>query len=244
MKRIAFSSLAFVLAIGVGWFFLFGMSSGAERRTTAAKKVTPLLKPELETKNVKMGSPVFIRAFKEERELELWMQEKDSDKFVHLRTYPIVAASGNLGPKQAEGDYQVPEGFYYVPPRMMNPNSRFHLAFNIGYPNEFDRSHGRTGSFIMVHGSNISIGCLAMTDEKIEEIYTLCNAAHRGGQKFFRVHIFPFHMTAERMTEAAENEWLPFWVNLEKGYRWFEEKKTLPNVTVVEKEYRFGEVKK
>ncbi|MDB4525899.1 serine hydrolase [Akkermansiaceae bacterium] len=195
-------------------------------------------------KNVKMGSPVFIRAFKEERELELWMQEKDSDKFVHLRTYPIVAASGNLGPKQAEGDYQVPEGFYYVPPRMMNPNSRFHLAFNIGYPNEFDRSHGRTGSFIMVHGSNISIGCLAMTDEKIEEIYTLCNAAHRGGQKFFRVHIFPFHMTAERMTEAAENEWLPFWVNLEKGYRWFEEKKTLPNVTVVEKEYRFGEVKK
>ncbi len=242
MKRFALPSLAFVLAIGAGWFFLFGMTSGAERVTGAAKKVTPLLKPELDSKNVKMGSPVFIRAFKEERELELWMQEKDSEKFVHLRTYPIAAASGNLGPKQAEGDRQVPEGFYFVPPKMMNPNSRFHLAFNIGYPNEFDLSHGRTGSFIMVHGSNVSIGCLAMTDEKIEEIYTLCDAAHQGGQKFFRVHIFPFRMTEERMTAAEGNKWLPFWKNLQEGYHWFEEKKTVPNVTVVEKEYRFGEV--
>jgi len=203
-------------------------------------KVEPLLKPALAAKSLKMGSPVFIRAFKQERELELWMKPADSEKFVLFKTYPIAAASGKLGPKQAEGDRQVPEGFYFVPPSMMNPRSRFHLAFNIGYPNQFDRAHGRTGSFIMVHGSDVSIGCLAMTDQKIEEIYSLCDAAHRAGQKFFRVHIFPFRMSEEKMRQCRGHRWRPFWKNLEKGYRWFEEKRTIPNVSVQDKRYHFG----
>ncbi len=121
----------------------------------------------------------------------------------------------------------------------MNPNSRYHLSFNIGYPNEFDRAHGRTGSFIMIHGDEVSIGCLAMTDEKIEEIYTISAAALKAGQAFFRVHIFPFRMTPERMAEAEATEWLTFWRNLKTGYDLFETNRVPPEVGVKEKSYSF-----
>jgi murein L,D-transpeptidase YafK len=121
----------------------------------------------------------------------------------------------------------------------MLPTSRYHLAFNIGFPNEFDKANARTGSFIMIHGSNVSIGCLAMTNAKIEEIYTICQAAHEGGQAYFRVHIFPFRMTDKRMEKAAESEHLPFWKNLKTGYDLFEKNKIPPNVTVKKKQYSF-----
>ena len=121
----------------------------------------------------------------------------------------------------------------------MNPHSNFHLSFNLGYPNEFDRAHGRDGTFIMVHGNRVSIGCFAMTDKKIEEIYTLCDAAHASGQKFFRVHSFPFRMTEARMKEAVLDGWWSFWKNLKQGYDVFEESRVPPNVTVEGKRYRF-----
>ena len=149
--------------------------------------------------------------------------------------------SGHLGPKLAEGDRQAPEGFYYVSRGNMNPRSLYHLSFNIGFPNRYDLSHDRTGSLIMVHGDRQSIGCFAMTDEKVEEIYTLCDAALKKGQPFFRVHCFPFRMTTERMNEAKGNRWEGFWKNLEEGYDWFEEKKVPPDVEVAEKRYVFKE---
>lgn len=192
----------------------------------------------LQEKGLKSGAPVFIRAFKEERELELFLQAADGT-FKLLRTYPIAAASGKLGPKLAEGDMQVPEGFYASSQRSMKPDSDFHLAFNIGYPNSYDRAHGRTGSFIMVHGSNVSIGCLAMTDPKIEEIYTLCQAALDAGQPFFRVHIFPFRMTEKRMQKAASSEHYKFWKNLKTGYDIFESTRIPPEVSVKNKRYEF-----
>ena len=167
------------------------------------------------------------------------MEETSTGNFKLFGKYPIVASSGSLGPKLAEGDGQVPEGFYHVPPAAMNPNSSYHLSFNIGFPNAYDKAHGRTGSFIMIHGSNVSIGCLAMTDEKIEEIYTICQAAHDGGQSFFRVHIFPFRMTDARMEKAAASEHHPFWKNLKTGYDLFEKNTIPPNVTVEDKEYAF-----
>ncbi len=194
----------------------------------------------LTEKNLSRGAPVFIRAFKKERELELFLLDEETGKFSLFRTYPIVAASGELGPKLAEGDRQVPEGFYFVPPKAMNPNSRFHLSFNIGFPNAYDRAHNRTGSFIMIHGSNVSIGCLAMTDEKIDEIYRLCEAAHDEGQPYFRVHIFPFRMTDENMAEAKDSEWLPFWENLREGYDHFEETGVPPDATVKDLRYEFA----
>lgn len=197
------------------------------------------LKTILEEKKLKLGSPVFIRAFKEERELEMFVKNESTGKFELLRSYPIAAASGDLGPKLEEGDNQVPEGFYFSSQSSMKPDSDFHLAFNIGYPNAYDRAHGRTGSFIMVHGSNVSIGCLAMTDAKIEEIYALCQAALDHGQPFFRVHVFPFRMTEERMQKAANDPWFDFWKNLKTGYDLFEKNRVPPDVGVKDKQYTF-----
>lgn len=212
---------------------------GAPVAEAAAQNVKATLERDLAAAGLHFGDPVFIRAFKEERLLELFVRNRATGKFDLFRSYPIAGASGTLGPKLAEGDRQVPEGFYFVPPSMMNPNSRFHLAFNIGYPNAFDRAHQRTGSAIMVHGNSVSIGCLAMTDEKIEEIYTLCAAAHQGGQKFFRVHIFPFRMTEVRPLAAAGSEWEDFWKNLKQGHDLFEKTGVPPEVEVENKTYTF-----
>ena len=149
----------------------------SERSRTAAERVREGLSRALGEKGMRYGNPVFIRILKEEAELELYVEEADKKTFKLFRSYRIAAMSGQLGPKEREGDLQAPEGFYYVSPRRMNPFSRFHLSFNLGYPNAYDRSHGRTGSHLMVHGNRVSIGCFAMTDPKIEEIYTLCHAA-------------------------------------------------------------------
>jgi murein L,D-transpeptidase YafK len=209
------------------------------RPSLAAARVRPGLEADLKAKGLSFGSPVFIRAFKEEMELELFVRDSKTGKFVLFRTYPIAKSSGTLGPKLAEGDGQVPEGFYHVPPAAMKPNSTYHLAFNIGYPNAFDRAHGRTGSSIMIHGSCVSIGCLAMTDAKIEEIYSLCAAAHQGGQPFFRVHVFPFRMTDERVKRARGDKWEDFWNNLREGHDWFEKHRIPPEISVKDKRYFF-----
>ena len=211
--------------------------NGTKRFQAVKKKVTPSLKTAFTEKDLTWGSPIYLRAFKEEKTLELWVQKGET--FTLFRSYHIAAASGKLGPKLREGDRQVPEGFYYVSRGRMNPQSNFHLAFNIGYPNSYDKTHGRTGSFIMVHGSNVSIGCLAMTDAKIEEIYTLADAAFTDGQDFFRIHIFPYRMTSDNNARHKSNKWSQFWTNLQTGYDWFEEKKTPPNVTVKKQKYHF-----
>lgn len=212
---------------------------GPLRAAAAAKRVRSGLERDLATKGLHFGDPVFIRAFKMEEELELWVRHRKSGKFVLFRKYPIAAASGQPGPKLAEGDLQVPEGFYFVPPDGMKPDSTFHLAFNIGYPNAYDRHHQRSGSFIMIHGNRVSIGCLAMTDSKIEEIYTLCDAALTNGQKFFRVHLFPFRMTDDRLSEMRGKKWFPFWQNLKQGYDYFETKRFPPDVIVEDGVYTF-----
>jgi murein L,D-transpeptidase YafK len=136
--------------------------------------------------------------------------------------------SGKLGPKLAEGDAQAPEGFYQVEAKSMNPNSAFHLSFDIGYPNDYDRAQNRTGNWIMVHGGNASVGCFAMTDPVIEQIYLVVEAALIHGQASVPVHVFPFRMTEERMRAAATAEWLPFWQDLREGYRRFEESHVPP----------------
>jgi murein L,D-transpeptidase YafK len=213
------------------------------RAAAAAARVRPALERDLEKSGLKLGDPVFIRAFKEEQQVELFLRNRQNGKFQLFRTYPIAAASGQLGPKLLEGDGQVPEGFYSVGPKAMKPDSRYHLAFNLGYPNAYDRAQGRTGGLIMVHGNQVSIGCLAMTDAKIEEIYTLCGAAHAGGQGFFRAHVFPFRMSAGRMKQATGSKWEGFWKNLQEGYDWFETRRVPPDVTVRDSRYHFGEGK-
>ncbi len=213
--------------------------AGPARAAAAAANTRPALERDLAAVGLKFGDPVFLRAFKQEELLELFVRNRETGKFDLFRSYPIAAASGVLGPKLAEGDGQVPEGFYFVPPAAMKPDSQFHLAFNIGYPNAYDRAHQRSGSAIMVHGNSVSIGCLAMTDAKIEEIFTLCAAAHTGGQPYFRVHIFPFRMTDESIEAAAVSQWKDFWKNLQEGYDLFEKNRVPPEVSVVDGLYRF-----
>lgn len=211
----------------------------SDRARAAADRVRPGLTRALGAKGLRFGDPVFLRIFKEERQLEIWVKEPRRKSYQLFRTYPIAAMSGKLGPKERQGDLQAPEGFYFVPRSKMNPKSNFHLSFDIGYPNKFDRAHRRDGDFIMVHGNRVSIGCFAMTDKRIEEIYTLCDAALTGGQRFFRVHAFPFRMTEDRMKQAGTEGWGSFWNNLKEGYDAFEETRVPPNVTVQGKRYRF-----
>ena len=237
------SRLRFVLAICVLLFGVLALAAWryaprSDRSEAAAKRVRPSLKTALHAKGLRWGAPVFIRIFKEEKELELWVD--NGKEFKHFKTWPICKYSGALGPKLKEGDGQAPEGFYFVPRSRMNPRSRFHLSFNLGYPNTYDRAHKRIGSALMVHGNCVSIGCYAMTDERIEEIYSLCDAALMNGQRFFRVHAFPFRMTEANMKRHGVSKWINEWKNLKGGYDWFEKAKRPPNVTVSGKQYLFS----
>lgn len=195
------------------------------------------LEQQLAARGLRKGAPIFIRVFKETSELEVWVES--GAKFKLFKVYPICNYSGELGPKLQEGDGQSPEGFYFVTPGAMNPNSRFHLSFNLGFPNAYDRAHDRTGSHLMVHGSCYSIGCYAMTDPGIEEIFGLAKASFSDGQKFFRVHAFPFRMTKKRMAQEVDSEWISFWRNLREGYVAFERTRVPPNVRVDGKRYVF-----
>ncbi len=187
-------------------------------------------------KGMETTEPIFVRIFKEKSELELWKQRKDGH-FYHVKTYPICNYSGELGPKIQQGDKQAPEGFYTVARGQMNPNSQFHLAFNLGYPNAFDKSHKRTGDFLMVHGKCKSAGCYAMTDALIEEIYALARESFIGGQEAIHVHAFPFRMTDANMARHKGHQWQPFWQTLKEGYDHFETARKVPAVAVCGRRY-------
>ena len=212
----------------------------SQRAEIALKKNSASLSQALSAKGMQLGDPIFIRTFKETKELEIWIQKKGETKFSLFKTYPICTyGRQGLGPKLKEGDGMAPEGFYYVPKSKMNPNSKFPLAFNLGYPNKYDEAHARTGSALMVHGNCVSVGCYAMTDPGIEEIYTLTNSALNNGQKYFKVHCFPFRMSKENLRKHQDSKWIGFWKNLAEGYQYFEEKGRPPEVNVRNKKYTF-----
>lgn len=187
-------------------------------------------------KGMAVNAPIFIRIFKEESELEVWKQRLDG-RFYHFKTYPICNWSGELGPKLKQGDKQAPEGFYRIANQQMNPNSRFHLAFNLGFPNDYDRALGRTGQHLMVHGDCKSAGCYAMTDALMEEIYALAREAFRGGQQNFDVHAYPFRMTDEKLARHKKNKWYAFWKTMKQGYDFFEVNRIPPGVAICERRY-------
>jgi murein L,D-transpeptidase YafK len=233
-------SIVLLLAVsGVAAHSKSGIPS-SHRSTAAINRVKASLVNELTEKKLSYGAPIFIRIFKEEKELEVWV--RNHEEFQLFKTYAVCTYGfGTLGPKIKQGDGQAPEGFYFVRPAGLNPSSEFHLSFNLGYPNAYDRSRGRTGSALMVHGDCVSIGCYAMTDSGIEEIYALAHAAFSNGQEFFRAHIFPFRMTASNMKRHRNSRWYAFWENLKQGYDFFESNGHVPpNVEVVGKKYDFG----
>lgn len=187
-------------------------------------------------KGMASGAPIFIRIFKEESELEVW-KARDDGRFYHFKTYPICNWSGSLGPKLKQGDKQAPEGFYTISQGLMKPDSQFHVAFNLGYPNAYDRANGRTGQALMVHGKCKSAGCYAMTDALVEEIYALAREAFRSGQQSFEVHAFPFRMTEEKLQRFKGHKWYAFWANMKAGYDFFEVNRVPPTVAVCERRY-------
>jgi murein L,D-transpeptidase YafK len=193
------------------------------------------LKQRLAAFNVALGAPVFIRIFKRDFELELWLLRDGA--LHHFATYPICNWSGNLGPKQREGDHQSPEGFYTVDAKALNPQSRWHRSFNLGYPNAFDRAHNRTGTFLMVHGGCGSVGCYAMTDPVIDELWQLVTAALNAGQKRFHVHVFPFRMTEHNLANRNRHAAHPFWQDLKLGFDAFEAGARVPEIAVCGKQY-------
>lgn len=210
----------------------------SDRSIEVRRRQQPLLQPRMEALGCPWGSPVFLQVFKRDSELELWIQQPDNGPFVLLHTYHVLAWSGELGPKEKEGDGQAPEGFYEVGPLQLNPNSRFHLSFNIGFPNPYDSHHGRTGSFLMIHGSDRSVGCYAVGDPAIEEIYTLVDAALRHGQGVVPVHCHPFRYDDEAMAVIHRmSDWGPFWDQLKPAWLWFEQHRRPAAMTVRDGRY-------
>ena len=208
----------------------------------ANQPVPPKLIAAMTEKDMDLQSPILVRLFKQEAELEVWKQDR-SGRFTLLKTYPICRWSGDLGPKVREGDRQAPEGFYSITPGQMNPQSAYYLSFNTGYPNAYDQALGHTGSQLMVHGDCSSRGCYAMTDEQIMEIYALGRESFFGGQKAFQFQAYPFRMTPINMAKHRNNPNMPFWKMIKEGYDHFEVTRQEPKVNFCEKKYVFDAVK-
>lgn len=213
--------------------------ASVDRADAARQRVKPDLREALAEQGLAWGAPALLRIFKHESELELWLQGNQG-RYRLVRTWPICRWSGDLGPKLIEGDGQAPEGFYIVDVAAMNPRSRFHLSFNLGFPNDHDRYHGRTGSFLMVHGSCVSVGCYAMGDATIEQIYTLVAASHAAGQSSVPVLAFPFRFTDGWQQRHAGSEWLDFWQQLADGDAAFVRTGQAPAIIVRDGRYVVG----
>jgi murein L,D-transpeptidase YafK len=191
----------------------------------------------LRQKKMPKNSPIILRIFKEEAELEVWKQDV-TGHFQIVKTYPICRWSGDLGPKLHEGDRQTPEGFYTITPNLMNPNSNWYLAINTGFPNTFDKANNRDGTFLMIHGDCSSSGCFAMTDEQISEIYGLARDS-LVGRPAFQVQSYPFRMTPANLARHRTNPNLAFWKMLKIGNDHFETTHLEPKVDVCDRQYVF-----
>ena len=216
-----------------------GLAAPATAWANANAPVPVATRALMSTKDMAPNAPILVRVFKKDSVLEVWKQTRRGN-YALLKSFPICRWSGQLGPKRREGDRQAPEGFYSVGPRQMNPNSQFHLSFDIGYPNAFDRAHGGTGAYLMVHGQCTSSGCYAMTDAQIEEIYALAREAFAGGQRAFQFQAFPFRMTAENLARHRTDPNIGFWRQLKEGADHFEATGEEPRVTVADGRYAFS----
>ncbi|MCO5090125.1 murein L,D-transpeptidase family protein [Bosea sp. (in: a-proteobacteria)] len=190
-------------------------------------------------KGMSKDQPILIRSYKKESELEIWKRRGDG-RYALLKTFPMCRWSGQLGPKIREGDRMAPEGFYAIAPQQMNPNSAYYVSFNMGYPNAYDRAHGRTGAHLMVHGACSSAGCYSMTDDQIGEIYALVREAQNGGQRAVQMQAFPFRMTAQNLAKHRLDPNIAFWKNLKEGSDYFEVTKEEPPVSVAGGRYLFN----
>lgn len=231
--------------------FFFSIQLFAQNAVTDPVKVytkTAVISNKLEDslkkqfKDKKLNWPpqnIFIRSFKHDRSLEVWVKNKNIDSFTLFKTYKVCMESGSIGPKRAEGDNQVPEGFYYI--NEFNPRSTYHLALGLNYPNASDKvlsNAKKPGGDIYIHGNCVSVGCIAIQDMPIEEVYTLASIAKTNGQDFVPVHIYPvnygikksidFLSTSIKGKQAVNKSIL----NIKAVYDYFEKKKKLPIILI------------
>ncbi|MEQ1695901.1 MAG: murein L,D-transpeptidase family protein [Hyphomicrobiaceae bacterium] len=224
-------------------------SDRVERQRAAAEGNLPLagtpdlsrLSERLAEKGVKLGAPVLLRVFKSESEFEVWIR-KDDTSYVLFATYPVCHWSGTLGPKLREGDKQTPEGFYTVTRGQMRHIGRWPRSLNLGFPNAFDQAQARNGSHILVHGGCSSVGCFAMTNAVVEEIYGFVEKAVAGGQTYVPVHVFPFRMTDANLALQKDSPWQSFWSNLKEGHDFVERTKRPPRISVCDSRYKFQDL--
>ncbi|TDG35053.1 hypothetical protein EZJ43_15110 [Pedobacter changchengzhani] len=212
-----------------------------DRVNKAYKEKWALLQQELKDKKYDRNFSIIINAYKQEGKLEVWLKSDLQKTFSLFKTYNFCAHSGTLGPKILDGDGQTPEGFYYI--SVFNPMSNFHLSLGINYPNAVDLirtgSGRKPGGDIYIHGNCVTIGCIPLTDDKINEVYILAVEARNSGQNKIPVNIYPFKMTNENCKKYSiqfPNQ-LSFWKTLQPAYLSFEKNKTLPNITQVKGNY-------
>jgi murein L,D-transpeptidase YafK len=233
LKRIA---LAASLTLALAACQDDGFSRNSTRHLAPIPAATMSL---MAAKGMSKNDPILIRSYKKEAEMEVWKRSANGS-YALLKTYPICRWSGQLGPKVREGDRQAPEGFYTVTPAQMNPNSAYYLSFDTGFPNAYDRSQGRSGSALMVHGSCSSRGCFAMTDQNIAEIYAIARESLAGGQRGFQFQSYPFRMTPKNLAQHRLDQNIAFWKNLKEGSDYFEVTKDEPRVSVAAGRYQFN----
>lgn len=213
--------------------------SALDLEARGTEPIPAKLAQTMKTKSMRAASPILVRIFKRESELEVWKLAA-SGRYEKLKTYPMCRWSGKLGPKTREGDRQAPEGFYRVSRGNLNPRSSYYLSFDLGYPNRLERALGRTGSNLMVHGACSSSGCFAMSDASMVEVYALAREAFDGGQGSFQVQSFPFRMTARNMAAHRGDPNMAFWSDLKRGYDAFEARRRPLRVGACEGRYAFG----
>lgn len=195
-----------------------------QKKEVELKKL--LLRQEIKSFNIDF----FLRAFKQEQVLEIWAKAKAEQNYKLIESYPFCANSGALGPKRKEGDRQIPEGFYYI--SHYNPKSNFLLSLKVNYPNDSDKilsDPEQPGDDIYIHGGCQTVGCIPLTDDKIQEVYLLSVLAKTEGASI-PIHIFPFRMNTKNLQKHVIDfpEHVAFWNNLKEGFDFFQQHKTLP----------------
>ncbi|PAW63908.1 MAG: hypothetical protein B9S36_03780 [Verrucomicrobiia bacterium Tous-C2TDCM] len=223
------------------WFPSGDGPPATPRSRAIVEEVIRRLGDELASTGLKPGDPLFLRVFKEESELEVWMKPASEPHYVLFKVHRLVAAAGRSGPKLREGDGQAPEGFYTFGPEALRPETRHHLGIDLGYPNAYDRQRGRTGSDLLIHGGSLAGGSYALPPAAMDEVYALADAAFRAGEEEVAVHLFPFRLVDARMDKVCSNpsRWTDEWVNLKEGYDFFENVRLPPGIGLDGDRYEF-----
>lgn len=232
--------IARIFACALLMFFVSGcVTNVLDVENRSEQPISTELRNEMQRKGMSGSDPILIRIFKQESELEVWKKD-NTGRYALLKTYPMCRWSGKLGPKKRDGDRQAPEGIYHVSSSMLNPNSKYFLSFDLGYPNRLEKALGYTGNALMVHGACSSSGCFALTDEGVAEIYALARDALRGGQPEFQVQSFPFRMTPRNLAKYRDDDNYGFWTDLKAGHDLFEATRLTPKVSLCGGRYVFN----